>query len=155
MLPPVLVVIYNIRLYNFPSDVSLAIIVEFYLGIGRYEIEQSTWRQQHDNGYRFETDFQTPAGNDWVTERLGIDEVACCCGSKLRSSSSSRIFKRFISSFRTPWVRCQRWPPRAPSCNTRGPCRPGTWRGSRDVFFFFVDFFFQIKYFQYNQWSKS
>ena len=45
-----LVVIYNIRLYNFPSDVSLAIIVEFYLGIGRvrYEIEQSTWRQQHD-----------------------------------------------------------------------------------------------------------
>jgi hypothetical protein len=67
-----LVVIYNIRLYNFPSDVSLAIIVEFYLVIGRerYEIEQSTWRQQHDNGYRFETDFQTPAGNDWVTERL-------------------------------------------------------------------------------------
>jgi len=55
------------------------------------------------NGYRFETDFQTPAGSDWVTERLGIDEVACCCGSKLRSSSSSsRIFKRFISSFRTP-----------------------------------------------------
>jgi hypothetical protein len=64
-----LVVIYNIRLYNFPSDVSLAIIVEFYLVIGRerYEIEQSTWRQQHDNGYRFETDFQTPARNDWVT----------------------------------------------------------------------------------------
>ena len=98
-------VIYNINIIQLhPSDVSLAIIVEFYLVIGRerYEIEQSTWRQQHDNGYRFETDFQTPAGSDWVTERLGIDEVACCCGSKLRSSSSSRIFKRFISSFRTP-----------------------------------------------------
>lgn len=138
MLPPVLVVIYNIRLYNFPSDVSLAIIVEFYLGIGRYEIEQSTWRQQHDNGYRFETDFQTPAGNDWVTERLGIDEVACCCGSKLRSSSSSRIFKRFISSFRTPWVRCQRWPPRV----IRGDHAGLGLDGVRGTYFFFRRFFF-------------
>jgi hypothetical protein len=46
-----LVVIYNINIIQLhPSDVSLAIIVEFYLVIGRerYEIEQSTWRQQHD-----------------------------------------------------------------------------------------------------------
>ena len=46
-----LVVIYNTNIIQLPpSDVSLAIIVEFYLGIGRvrYEIEQSTWRQQHD-----------------------------------------------------------------------------------------------------------
>lgn len=103
MLPPVLVVIYNIRLYNFPSDVSLAIIVEFYLVIGR-DMKSSN---QHGGSSMImdigsKPTFKRRPGTTGSQMAGNIDEVACCCGSKLRSSSSSRIFKRFISSFRTP-----------------------------------------------------